>query len=79
VLFKYIEDKDVFQTFYAARLSRRLIYGASASDNSETSMISKMQDSCGTEYVNKLQRMFIGAWLSSHFLSPLGADSMFQT
>ena len=27
ILFKYIEDKDVFQTFYTTKLSKRLIDG----------------------------------------------------
>lgn len=60
VLFKYIEDKDVFQTFYATKLSKRLIHGVSASDESEASMISKLKEACGFEYTNKLQRMFTG-------------------
>ncbi|KAH6912520.1 Cullin-1 [Coprinopsis sp. MPI-PUGE-AT-0042] len=43
ILFKYIEDKDVFQTFYSKQLSRRLIFGVSASEESEESMISKLK------------------------------------
>jgi cullin 1 len=62
VLFKYIEDKDVFQTFYTTKLSKRLIHGVSASDESEASMISKLKEACGFEYTNKLQRMFTGLW-----------------
>ncbi|KAG9308801.1 Cullin-domain-containing protein [Chiua virens] len=58
MLFKYIEDKDVFQTFYTTKLSKRLIHGVSASDESEASMISKLKEACGVEYTNKLQRMF---------------------
>lgn len=61
VLFKYLEDKDVFQTFYTTKLSKRLIHGVSASDESEASMISKLKEACGFEYTNKLQRMFTGA------------------
>ncbi len=60
VLFKYIDDKDVFQTFYTTKLSKRLIHGISASDESEDSMISKLKEACGFEYTNKLQRMFTG-------------------
>jgi len=60
VLFKYLEDKDVFQSFYSTRLSKRLIHGVSASDESESSMISKLKEACGFEYTNKLQRMFTG-------------------
>ncbi|KAG2110713.1 hypothetical protein DEU56DRAFT_762288 [Suillus clintonianus] len=64
VLFKYIEDKDVFQTFYATKLSKRLIHGVSASDEFEASMISKLKEACGFEYTNKLQRMFTDMSLS---------------
>ena len=62
VLFKYIDDKDVFQTFYTTKLSKRLIHGVSASDEAEASMISKLKEACGFEYTNKLQRMFTGSY-----------------
>ena len=60
ILFKYIEDKDVFQTFYMTKLSERLIHGASASNESEASMISKLKEAYSFEYANKLQRIFTG-------------------
>ncbi|KAJ6508165.1 Cullin [Mycena sanguinolenta] len=64
VLFKYIEDKDVFQQFYTTKLSKRLIHGVSASDESEASMISKLKEACGFEYTNKWQRIFTDMSLS---------------
>lgn len=57
-VFKYIEDKDVFQKFYSRMLAKRLVHGSSASEDAETSMISKLKEACGFEYTNKLQRMF---------------------
>lgn len=57
-IFKYIEDKDVFQKFYSKTLAKRLVNGTSASPDAETSMISKLKDASGFEYTNKLQRMF---------------------
>jgi len=60
ILFKYIEDKDVFEKDYTSRFSKRLIHGVSASEESEASMISKLKEVCGFEYTNKLQRMFTG-------------------
>ena len=60
VLFKYIDDKDIFQSFYTAKLCRRLIHNFSVSGEAEASMISKLKDACGFEYTNKLQRMFTG-------------------
>ncbi|RDW79613.1 hypothetical protein BP5796_01401 [Coleophoma crateriformis] len=58
IVFKYIEDKDVFQKFYGKFLARRLVNTNSSSDDAETSMISKLKEACGFEYTNKLQRMF---------------------
>ena len=57
-VFKYIEDKDVFQKFYSKALAKRLVHVSSVSDDAETSMISKLKEACGFEYTNKLQRMF---------------------
>ncbi|GAA5973888.1 hypothetical protein JCM11641_001202 [Rhodosporidiobolus odoratus] len=57
-VFKYIEDKDVFQKFYSKMLSSRLIRETSASEDAESSMIGKLKDACGFEYTSKLQRMF---------------------
>lgn len=58
IVFKYIEDKDVFQKFYSKMLAKRLVQHLSASDDAEASMISKLKHSCGFEYTSKLQRMF---------------------
>jgi cullin 1 len=59
-IFKFINDKDVFQKFYQKKLSTRLVNGTSASDDSESSMISKLKEICGFEYTSKLQKMFTG-------------------
>jgi len=64
VVFKYIEDKDVFQKFYGKMLAKRLVQHMSASDDAEASMISKLKQACGFEYTAKLQRMFQDIGLS---------------
>ncbi|XP_065332352.1 cullin-1 isoform X1 [Cloeon dipterum] len=64
VVFKYIEDKDVFQKFYSKMLAKRLVQHMSASDDAESSMISKLKQACGFEYTSKLQRMFQDIGLS---------------
>lgn len=73
-IFNYIDDKDVFQKFYQRKLGMRLVQGLSASDDSESSMITKLKDACGYEYTNKLSRMFTG---QSRRILPARAD--FQT
>ncbi|XP_033100932.1 cullin-1-like, partial [Anneissia japonica] len=64
VVFKYIDDKDVFQKFYSKMLAKRLVQHNSASDDAEASMISKLKQACGFEYTSKLQRMFQDIGLS---------------
>lgn len=58
VIFKFIDDKDVFQKFYQKKLAQRLVNGGSASDDAESSMISKLKEVSGYDYTNKLTRMF---------------------
>lgn len=65
VIFRFIDDKDVFQKFYQKRLAQRLIHGNSVSDDSESSMITKLKEACGYEYTSKLTRMFQGVFPGS--------------
>jgi len=64
VVFKYLEDKDVFQKFYSKMLANRLVTHMSASDEAESSMIGKLKHACGFEYTSKLQRMYQDIGLS---------------
>lgn len=63
-VFTYIEDKDVFQKFYSKWLARRLVQQTSASDDAESTMISKLKAACGFEYTSKLQKMFLDVGIS---------------
>jgi len=65
MVFKYVDDKDVFQKFYARMLAKRLIHGTSASDDAEKVMIAGLKETSGFEYTSKLQRMFNDIQLST--------------
>ena len=67
-LFEYIEGKDVFQFFYTTMLLKRLIYGVYASDESEACMIAKLKEVCGSDYTDKLQRIFTGMHCTSSYV-----------
>jgi len=58
LLFKYLDDKDVFQTFYSKFLARRLINKTSYSEDCERSMLSGLKEACGFDFIAKLQKMF---------------------
>ncbi|WWC71074.1 uncharacterized protein I206_105027 [Kwoniella pini CBS 10737] len=64
IIFKFIDDKDVFQKFYQKKLAQRLVGSTSASDDSESSMITKLKEVSGFDYTNKLSRMFTDVNLS---------------
>nr|XP_022308592.1 cullin-2-like [Crassostrea virginica] len=64
-VFKYLDDKDVFQRFYSRMLAKRLIYGQSASMDAEEAMINKLKQACGYEFTNKLHRMFTDVSIST--------------
>jgi hypothetical protein len=64
-----VDDKDIFQKFYAKSLTRRLIHNASVSDDAEKLMIERLKAVCGYEYTSKLQRMFTDTQVSSEINS----------
>jgi len=64
-IFKYIDDKDVFQKFYARMLAKRLIHSQSQSMDAEEAMINRLKQACGYEFTNKLHRMFTDMSVSS--------------
>ena len=43
ILFKYIDDKDIFQKFYSKILAKRLIYNTSVSEELEENMINRLK------------------------------------
>jgi len=64
IVFKYIDDKDVFQKFYAKMFAKRLIYAMSVSMEAEEVMINKLKNACGYEFTSKLHRMYTDVKLS---------------
>ncbi|CAG8591675.1 15309_t:CDS:10, partial [Racocetra persica] len=57
-IYKYVDDKDVFQKFYSKMLVKRLINETSVSEIAEYNMISKLKETSSFEYTSKLYRMF---------------------
>lgn len=64
IVFKYIDDKDVFQKFYAKMFAKRLIHQQSVSMDAEEGMINRLKNACGYEFTSKFHRMFTDIKLS---------------
>lgn len=43
VLFRFLQEKDVFERYYKQHLAKRLLLNKSVSDDSEKNMISKLK------------------------------------
>lgn len=63
-VFKYVEDKDMFQAFYHKMLCKRLVTDASASEEAERTMIAKLKHMCGFEFTKKLEKFLTDVTLS---------------
>ncbi|XP_031573108.1 cullin-3-like [Actinia tenebrosa] len=58
VLFRFLQEKDVFERYYKQHLAKRLLLQKSISDDSEKNMISKLKTECGCQFTSKLEGMF---------------------
>lgn len=65
VLFRFIQEKDVFEKYYKQHLAKRLLLGRSVSDDAERNMIAKLKTECGYQFTSKLEGMFTDMKLSS--------------
>ena len=57
-VFRYITEKDVFERYYKAHLSKRLLNARSVSDDAERGMLAKLKVECGFQFTQKLEGMF---------------------
>jgi len=58
MLFRYLQEKDLFEKYYKQHLAKRLLSGKNASDDSERSMLVKLKTECGYQFTSKLEGMF---------------------
>ena len=76
VIFRFLADKDVFETFYRSHLAKRLLGGKSVSDEIEKSMIAKLKSECGQQFTSKMEGMFLDMNLSKEIMESF-KDSQF--
>lgn len=57
-LLRYIQDKDMFESYYKKHLSKRLLMKRSVSMDAERQMISKMKLEVGSSFTQRIESMF---------------------
>ncbi|KAH7583716.1 Cullin family profile [Nakaseomyces glabratus] len=63
-IFKFITDKDAFESHYRRLFAKRLIHGTSTSSDDEESIIKRLQTENSMEYTGKITKMFQDVRLS---------------
>ncbi|GMH01712.1 hypothetical protein Nepgr_003551 [Nepenthes gracilis] len=58
MLFRYLQEKDVFEKYYKQHLAKRLLSGKTLSDEAERSLVVKLKTECGYQFTCKLEGMF---------------------
>ncbi|KAK6460725.1 ubiquitin ligase of SCF [Scheffersomyces coipomensis] len=58
IVFKYLNDKDLFESFYRRQLAIRLITDTSKSEELEASLLQRLKDENSSEYTAKMSKMF---------------------
>src|SRR5690606_9314554 len=58
MLFRFIQEKDIFEKYYKQHLAKRLLLNRSSSDDQERNMIAKLKTECGYQFTSKLEGMF---------------------
>lgn len=82
-LFRFIQEKDIFEKYYKQHLAKRLLLNRSVSDDAERSMIQKLKTECGYQFTSKLEGMFTDMKLSAdtmdnfkNYVSELGPGAL---
>ncbi|GMH33867.1 hypothetical protein BSKO_01701 [Bryopsis sp. KO-2023] len=57
-IFRFLQEKDVFEKYYKQHLAKRLLSGRSYSDDAERSLLVKLKTECGYQFTSKLESMF---------------------
>ncbi|KAF5796730.1 putative cullin [Helianthus annuus] len=58
ILFCYLQEKDIFETYYRQHLGKRLLSNKSVSDEVERSLILKLKTECRYQFTSRFECMF---------------------
>jgi cullin 3 len=68
-VFRFLNEKDLFEKYYKGHLAKRLIYSKGLMEDAEKSLLTLLKVECGTQFTSKLEGMFIDSQLSLELTS----------
>lgn len=57
-IFKYLQDKDIFENFYKNSFAKRLLDSRRVLEDAEKEVIKKLKEECGFLFTQRLEVMF---------------------
>ena len=57
-IFRYLQDKDVFENHYKASFSKRLLDSRRILEDAEKEVIKKLKEECGFHFTQRLEVMY---------------------
>ncbi|URE05248.1 Cullin protein neddylation domain [Musa troglodytarum] len=78
MLFRYLQEKDIFEKYYKQHLAKRLLSGKIVSDDAERSLIVKLKTECGYQFTSKLEGMFTDMKTSQDTMQGFYASQGFE-
>ena len=57
-IFRYLNDKDIFEGFYKSSLAKRLLESRRQQEDAEKEVIKKLKEECGFQFTQRLEVMF---------------------
>lgn len=57
-IFRYLQDKDIFESFYKNFLAKRLLDSRRILEDAEKEVIKKLKEECGYNFTQRLEVMF---------------------
>ena len=57
-IFRYLQDKDIFEGFYKNSLAKRLLEPRASPEEAEKALVLKLKEECGFQFTQKLEVMF---------------------
>ncbi|KAF8378431.1 hypothetical protein HHK36_029770 [Tetracentron sinense] len=79
MLFRYLQEKDIFEKYYKQHLAKRLLSGKTVSDDAERSLIVKLKTECGYQFTSKLEGMFTDMKTSQDTMQGFYASQVAET
>jgi hypothetical protein len=57
-IFRYLEDKDVFEGFYKSSFAKRLLEQRQINEDAERALLLKLKEECGFNFTQRLEVMY---------------------